>query len=198
MTIPPESLPAATLQHTIRIKAGAVHLDVDFQRVNDRFSHTVRFVWQVGDKSHCQTLLDSQEGDAAQLWPDSPPIQACQAEEDLRILGTGMAGKAHWSLALSHLENSQDVLVWDVACRLKEAAQELGSSYCCEQVPEATTGGCRWSLPGGYQCQLSVGTDAATKSDLLIDGHQIQIRPAQVAAPPATVRWLYTIELQAT
>jgi hypothetical protein len=192
MNGPSPPSPVANLPHALRSGNESACLVAGFRCVDDRFQHVVQFVWLDADGFHRQTMLTSREGDAAQAWPASPPIQACQSEDQVRIMGTGMAGKSHWSLAVSRLNDS---LIWDIACRLKQPAQKLGSTYDCETNPTDTPHGCQWRLPAGYVCQLSVGADAATKSNLVIDGNQIQIQPVHIATAPATVRWLYKIEL---
>ena len=83
-------------------------------------------------------LLRSREGDENTDWPASPPLQDCQQLPSMpdAILGTGMAGSAHWSIALEQTKNGQadtEELVWDVAARLRKGPpiqpDHLGSEY---------------------------------------------------------------------
>ncbi len=97
----------------------------------------VEFVWN-GDRFSQQFRLDrvvvgsSIEGDSHQSWPISPPIQQLSLEVingQSMVLGVGGAGRSHWSISASPCRQDPAAIRFDLACRCKEAAEFLGSSY---------------------------------------------------------------------
>jgi len=100
-------------------------LRLELLRQSDRYSH--RIVSADGTP-----LLTSIEGSDQDVWPPSPPLQQLSIEEirpgvEVALL-VGMAGKSHWSVSIEPLADKCG-FVFDVACRLREAAGWLGSSY---------------------------------------------------------------------
>jgi len=65
-------------------------------------------------------------------WPLSPPLQEVHLEErpggEKLSLMVGRAGRSHWSVSCE-LQSESGNLAFDVACRIKEPAPWLGSSY---------------------------------------------------------------------
>ncbi len=93
----------------------------------DRYAHRI----ELGDGR----TLHSVEGDSdtipgsAKAWPCSPPIQQISLEEingSPTVLGVGSAGSGHWSFSV---EPTPTGFRYDVACRAKDDAAWLGSSY---------------------------------------------------------------------
>jgi len=94
-----------------------------------------------GESNHWQALLTSREGNFQQHWPASPVMQELHEQPSTSrgrlVLLVGGAGKSHWSASVEEdsRENGnikgdkRNRIVLDVAVRLQEAAQWLGSSY---------------------------------------------------------------------
>jgi hypothetical protein len=64
-------------------------------------------------------------------WPASPVIAAL-AEGDPgggAMVGIGSAGRSHFSLAVTPHATLRDTLVFEVACRVRDAPERLGSAY---------------------------------------------------------------------
>ena len=169
------------------------HLVVRFEKLDDRWVHHVEVVGLPLASQQSVRLLSSSEGSGEQPWPPSPPVQACQSELDRYILGTGMAGKSHWSIALCSEDNA---LIWDVACRFKRPPESLGSAYQLVEPAEEVTGGFQWKLDEQFSCKLSASLEPATAARVLRGEADLCIRPADVEAPPATSRWLYRLQLE--
>jgi hypothetical protein len=182
--------------HTTRT-LGDAHFAATLRRVADRFQQQIEFVYSGdGVKGEPQRLVlfQSYEGDTREPWPASPPLQACQTDPTIGILGTGMAGTTHWSLALTPGEQT---LTWDIACRFKKAATRLGSMYSFETelTPCSAEDGWEFPLPAGYQGRLTASSEPATPTHAaLVDG-RISFRPTSISAPPATIRWLFRLAL---
>ncbi len=104
-------------------------LEVRFQWAEDRHRHTV--LWHGPGRETPVPLLRSVEGNPRQPWPPSPVVQhLVDHSEKLGrplLLGLGMTGPAHFSLALSARE--QGGLCWEPAARCNSRPQKLGSSY---------------------------------------------------------------------
>ncbi|NND98804.1 MAG: hypothetical protein HKN47_15905 [Pirellulaceae bacterium] len=96
-------------------------LRVEFHWNGDRYGH--RFVLPDG-----QTVA-SVEGDAESAWPPSPPLQQLSLEEINGapvVLGVGAAGTSHWSISVEQREQG---LRFDFACRSKSPVGWIGCSY---------------------------------------------------------------------
>jgi hypothetical protein len=83
-------------------------------------------------------ILQSQEGEASDPWPLSPPLQEIVAEPLAAgrrpvLLGVGMAGRSHWSATIEG-DGMAEAIAMDIACRTAAAPARLGSSY---RVPPA-------------------------------------------------------------
>jgi hypothetical protein len=104
-------------------------LRVSFYLDGDRYTHRID-VLDEGNDSTC--VLRSVEGHADQPWPASPPIQEVHLEDrpdGSRVaLCVGMAGTSHWSLSVELSADGQQAN-FDVACRLRDTPETLGSEY---------------------------------------------------------------------
>lgn len=149
-------------------------------------------------------LLRSIEGTAAENWPASGALQEVlpQPHELGECLtAVGRAGKSHWSVVVAPCPGSAG-FEFDFACRMKEAANWLGSTYQT-QGPETAgldlvrgdTNQCVYDVPdtsAQLTCHASPGTELETTSE------QLRIAPVSNDvddALPRTVRWAYRFEL---
>lgn len=166
---------------------GNVGLRVVFVRVGDRVAHRCELLRQ-GELP--QTILESVEGTAAELWPASPPLQQLHVEERAggqRVaLLVGMAGRGHWSLVVEPTSDHRG-FVFDAACRFSAPAELLGSTY-------------RWLMPSA-ECAVTVTMElppvlaSRSTAQLLDDAAlRLQWQPA-TARLPATERWKYCVRL---
>ena len=187
---------SSTLSREVaRLSAGG--LRVEFSREGDRYAHAIYLL--EGDAEIC--VLESVEGDAADGWPPSPPLQALEFEKwtdggRLALL-VGMAGRNHWSVS-AELDPDEDQVVCDVACRLQEAPDEPGdlrSSYLVhgEMELDATNHLVLVHVPEGG-CELRVEPVDAAPVDFAIDGDSLVLTPRPDAGDlPRTTRWKYVI-----
>ncbi|HRX79231.1 MAG: hypothetical protein H6821_09880 [Planctomycetaceae bacterium] len=168
----------------------------------------VQFLWRLD--RHCHTIsllvngrsipvLESVEGSSTEVWPPSPPLQQLSVEE-LRpktqvALLVGMAGKSHWSISVDPISD-RAAFVFDVACRSREVAEQLGSAYKLLVDEFTSTGDHDATIDiEGHSLQIHCDQDgpttAAVKKGLL--GPRIE--PVSLS-PTGTTRWRYTIELK--
>ena len=116
---------------SVRIAAGAT--EAVFEWREDRFRHRVRTVSSEGMPLVFESIEGVEEaaGHPDPRWPASPVIAAL-AEGDPSggaIVGIGSAGRSHFSLAVTPHATLRDTLVFEVACRVRDAPERLGSAY---------------------------------------------------------------------
>ena len=172
-------------------------LRVVFQRQADRCAHRIEFI--DGDRAFC--LLTSIEGTSDQPWPPSPPLQQLSIEAlspgRQAALLLGMAGKSHWSASVE-CDPATVSLVFDVACRVQQRPQQLGSCYrtdasLVESAPERV----RWAIArAAVSLQLPPLTNPPSLA-LTLAASQVAIvhQDLALACLPSTVRWKYRISL---
>ena len=166
-------------------------LSVRFHSQDDRFAHSI----YAGDSD--QPLLTSIEGGAAD-WPASPPLQEVHLEQRPGgaqvALAVGMAGSSHWSLSCELRPAGEDAMEveFDVACRLKQPPDQLGSSYLLGENVSLKPGD-----TGSWQLQTPGGAWQLTADEATIEEAGRLIFPAPPAAGelPATVRWGYRLRV---
>jgi hypothetical protein len=148
-------------------------MQVQYRWSDDRFEHRILRDGQV--------CLSSVEGDAAQAWPPSPPIQQISLEpiqDAPTLLGVGGAGRGHWSISVGWQDadggKDEGKFCFDIACRSKEIPEFLGSTY-------------QAASDCGESLQIAVTT--GTKSDR--DGQTAIL--AEPDAAGQTYRWVYSI-----
>ena len=171
-----------------------VGLQVEFLWRQDRHCHTIGLVVDNSPIS----VFESMEGSSLEDWPPSPPLQQLSVEE-LRpktqvALLVGMAGKSHYSISVEPAHD-RTKFVFDVACRSREIAEQLGSEYLL--------------LAGGVSSasdhdaiidvdrrliQLSCDRDGETASRIIVNPKGVRIEPALVVSL-GTTRWRYSLEL---
>lgn len=174
-------------------------LRLDFSKPKDRFESAVSLA-ELG------TVLKSQEGSPEDEFPASPPFQECSIEsrsanEQVALL-VGMAGKNHWSAAIS-TDSRPNRLVFDVACRVTEGVsetsrQQLGSQYILLESPKQKAG-TELSQNGSYGSELTfiVGErQFSFQSELNCqfrfgDEGLIEVAPVDLGAK--TIRWKYSV-----
>jgi hypothetical protein len=143
-------------------------LTVEFSWREDRFVH--EFVLPDGSR------IASIEGDAAESWPPSPPLQQLSLERIDGcevILGVGAAGIGHWSISVEStvIPEQRHAFKFDLACRCKTECDWLGSSYL------------------GTELLAFVPTAGAR---LTHDGDRLALEPDESSADP-TSRWAYWV-----
>ena len=117
---------AEAKSQTLTLETSDGRLRVEFQWQRDRFTQLL-FVDSV-------EAGNSIEGDAADAWPSSPPLQQLSLEEingSKVILGVGAAGQGHWSISveIDHQNEGADAFKFELACRSKQQPPFLGSTY---------------------------------------------------------------------
>jgi hypothetical protein len=152
----------------------AGRLRMVFARAQDRWQHAVELV----DGQSATRVLVSVEGDAAQVWPPSPPFQDLSEETlpDGRpvIFLVGRAGHSHWSASFE-ADEARAQIVCDIACRHTLPPEQLGSVYQ----------------------QLSTGLSIlpADGARVLAERDQLRIAPLVLAQRlPGTTQWKYVVQ----
>jgi hypothetical protein len=152
-------------------------LRVVFRWRGDRYGHTVERrmdgTWR--------TLLESIEGSPDDAWPPSPALQTVHIERrpggPVALL-VGQAGSSHWSASVDAVQDHRG-LVFDLACRIMQRADRMGSAYRVLQADMS-----------------SLISFSAGSSDAVVSTHREAdwtISPANVVNPPATAQWRYLI-----
>lgn len=159
----------------------------------DRYAHAVTLVEPAGE----HTLIESMEGNPDDPWPPSPAFQqlSMQGEGEQRVaLLVGMAGKSHWSMSVE-VSGDRRGIVFDVACRVNESAESLGSWYRTNglaMVDQRTTAGQidtrRYAL--SLDSTLPLESQSLSTSD-----NQLRIDSVATHSPPCTARWKYALTL---
>lgn len=162
---------ATDIRDAAILRAGG--LAVMFERRGDRIAHRIVIVDQAGER----LLLESVEGTPDDPWPPSPALQEGRIESAAGrgvAMLVGMAGKSHWSVSIE-ADAERESLTFDVACRIKQSAEWLGSIYSSEERGLAL-----------IDCDKSC-TLKNEPNRLLI------APPTERIALPATIRWRYEV-----
>jgi hypothetical protein len=167
------------------LKCGS--LMVTFQKRGDRYHHQIArtFVDIVN------VIYGTREGTDDELWPPSPVLQSLHIEfrpagvEAALLVGT--AGRSHWSMSVE-TDPSKDRLLFDVACRIHDPPQWLGSTY---HIAAAS--------PSNQLKFTSCHTDSAAPAcEIHIDESKGTVRIAPFIASQGgsqTIRWSYSVKL---
>lgn len=161
----------------------------------DRVIHYVD--WVAGRQSF--RLLESVEGDEQQEWPPSPALQQLTIEQRSArrqvALLVGMAGQSHWSVSIEN-EPSERRLTFDVACRIAEPSNQLGSQYRTPaQVNISSPDQGAELTVAGRRCQLVLESTGRGESDLLEFNKGLLriVATQQLTTYPDTLRWKYSL-----
>jgi len=174
--------------------AEGVGLRTTFVWRDDRYLHVVTLIEAEGER----TLLESTEGKPDDPWPPSPAFQqlSIQGTGDQRVaLLVGMSGKSHWSMSVE-VSPPQRGIVFDVACRMNESVESLGSSYLAHGytlVDQSTAVGHFGPLRSALVLDPTV--DSADQS-LSSFADQLRVDcPTARFTMPHTIRWKYAVTL---
>ncbi len=167
---------------------------IAYQQQGDRFGHHI----VIAKKSGLITLLESVEGAPDGPWPESPPLQELEVEprgdQEVALL-VGMAGASHWSASV---EVDTDQLRFDIACRTRDTATCLGSTYLvvnARLLPRPNGTVLIQSHDEKTTVELTPHDDFSTRFKLLGDG-RLWIGPdVEIDKTPTTVRWQYSLRL---
>ncbi len=169
-------------------------LRIAYREQDDRYAHRIILSAPQED----MTLLESVESEPDVNWPASPPLQDFEIEPrgaGQRVaLMVGMAGTGHWSASV---EVEKKFLRFDIACRIREPAKSLGSTYAAPDVEITLRDGAALietpaSLPS---VELLADPDGSTRFELR-DENQLWIGPdGETDELPTTVRWKYSLRI---
>lgn len=171
-----------------------VGLRTTFVWRDDRYAHVVMLIKPKGE----HTLLESAEGKPDDPWPPSPAFQqlSVQGTGDQRVVFlVGMAGKSHWSMSVE-VSQPQRRIVFDVACRVNESGETLGSSYLADGYTMADPstavgefGAIRYALVLGPTLTPVAQSLSASADQLRVDCL------TEHSTMPYTARWQYAVAL---
>ena len=156
-----------------------------FWRVGDRWRHEFRVRPTAADGDE-RAVAASVEGTPDEPWPASPPltqVEPVQLADGRRgLLAIGVAGRSHWSASVT-ADFDSCAIAFDVACRLSEATERLGSTY-------------RLLVPDGGLVIEPLPIDGEPACRILSDDGLCRIDvPMQAIRLPVTVRWRYLVRL---
>ena len=150
-----------------------------FSQHSGVIAHTIE---HVAHESTTPSLISMEQSPGD--WPASPPWQELHAEQlsdgTHAMMLVGRAGKSHWSMSVT-LDNEQEALLFDVACRFRERPEFLGTTY---QRTE-----CR-----SVQI-ITVDLDGEAAPKVIETDNRVVIDATREVKPPATLRWAYRITL---
>jgi hypothetical protein len=178
---------------TAKLASGG-ELYVAFLQLEDRIGHRVGMRRGGIDRP----LLTSLESTAEQVWPLSPPLQQCNlqplADGQQAALLVGMAGRSHWSVSIS-LDPSRQGWLFDVACRVQQEPEWLGSSYRCESRPARYDSRSAAFVIDPLILTICVDQSPGVSSPYLNidDDHLAVVQPEHTGPLPSTHRWKYRI-----
>ncbi len=169
-------------------------LRVTLSHRRDRFGHCIEAI----DGGQTTPLFASLEGTPEQGWPPHPPLQDASIEPGGQgdvILAVGMAGTSHWSVSFEPIPG-QAALEIDVACRLKIAPEELGSSYATQLTwTDQKEDGASWQR-GEHRGHLRVLLGSLQlQAAEHVQGTLLRVSPVfEFSEKAATARWKYRLE----
>lgn len=184
------------LDSLVAVNAAGCGLRLTFVRGKDRFSHRVEALahgcWQ--------TCLESIEGDSAEPWPASPPLQQLHFEsrppDSAVALLVGMAGKSHWSAAVETDPNYAS-LSFDIACRANQPPRQLGSRYTAAGRVRVQGFTARIELEhAALVAEIIPATPADGCEFVERDGELVLVCQPGVMDLPATFRWRYRLHCE--
>jgi hypothetical protein len=182
---------------------------VVLEQAADRVGHRIEVLLPgAADTPSVLAELRSLEGTSHELWPPSPPLQSCSLQEiqpaQTAAFLVGMAGKSHWSASIETIPGQAEV-VFDVACRVSQIPDWLGSTYSPSVVRVKDQHSMQVQSPvailriGGHFLSVRIepmGNEAPPAMNLTSDGG-LQIACC-IGAPvlrPTTFRWRYSVRI---
>ncbi|MEK6239181.1 MAG: hypothetical protein N2C14_31065 [Planctomycetales bacterium] len=191
-------------QQSAELSGGALRLR--FFQEGGRFAHALFLADDANGidakNANDEPLMVSVEGDADLIWPPSPPFQDLLVEsigQGRAAMLVGMAGKSHWSASFETRENGFFV---DVACRVKQSPEQLGSAYRirAENSPTLSENVLRISVPG-IAGRLLISPQSVDGRPILIGQPSSETATEtwslRLSSPPTegtcTCRWQYAI-----
>ena len=168
-------------------------LKIVFERQGDRWSHRL-----VAGANEETILLRSVEGDEAQDWPPSPPLQEVnqhQLANGIAVLAVGMAGNSHWSASFSI--DSGEIVV-ELASLCKSRPDFLGTQYAVENdVSALPTNGSEVLVQSGTRRVVIRPLAAADWSSILQnENRSLMICPKELSKVSGkATRWGYRMNL---
>ena len=93
----------------------------------DRWRHVI----DIDGRPFASSLEHTDDGRDRE-WPASPPlVEVSRAETPggPAVLAVGLAGRSHYSASIAPHPTSPDSVLFEIACRIKEPAAWLGSTY---------------------------------------------------------------------
>jgi hypothetical protein len=176
-------------------------LRVEFFRLQERYAHRIL---AIGCEEVPVLLLESIEEIANKDYPSSPVLQALNIDDhgtnkevhQPTAMLVGMSRKGHWSMSVQAGHADSAALTFDVACRIKEIPESLGSCYSWGRRVEVED--------NDHVPRLHFGSGICLvelwESPWLCDRyHRALMFPApgddSCIKPPATLRWRYRVLL---
>ncbi len=98
-----------------------------FWWAGDRWQHEV-----ATPAGHWESLEGCEQAGEDPSWPRSPvftEVSLVDSPAGGAILGVGLAGRSHFSLAVSRRPHEPDTLLFEAACRIQDLPIRLGSTY---------------------------------------------------------------------
>lgn len=140
---------------------------VSFAKPRDRFHHSIATLGAASDAVFCQSAAgQSAAGTLQEAWPSDPPLQQLVLEslgspQRSVVLGVGMSGHGHWSLAAEVIDESIGTIQFDWACRIHRAAERLVSTYHLDAAAARSPGRItetrgEWQLADGRSLIIAV------------------------------------------
>lgn len=189
----------------LEVSAGQDGLRIELHRLADRYAHQI---WRIERSVRAELLLQSQEGVGAPDADCLPALQALNIERlpsgDQAAALIGMSGANHWSLTIEPgLRSGRPAILFDAACRIRNAPPELKSRYLLESALEVQGDQQQISLTSPQGCRVEIGvcsSESVPDARLAYSDRQLDVIRAVAAGDPKgrTVRWQYAITLSAT
>lgn len=150
----PPNAPPERGRPTLTVSAGAV--SATFTWMTDRWRHAIR----IDGRDFAESVEDRGDGRES-AWPASPPLvelSRLELSHGEAVLGVGLAGRSHFSASVAPHPSEPDTLVFEMACRVKDAPGWLGSTYDLGGRPLRITApdGCD-GLPATIRWTYTVG-----------------------------------------